>query len=240
MKRIMLFLLALAAALLLCAAALADTAQDVTASAQITVPQNGGTLGRMLDRDRSTALQAEKSREPMIEVSMQDGQVCSAVYIEFGNNIMPFTVQIDYNGEWVDLASWNQPYAQAYVQFEPLTQFRLRFDTGDKPLQLFIRELYLFGQGERDDSLVNIWESSVQKADLLVLAGHPGDELQWFGGLVPYYAVGKGYSVAVATMTMVNSCRRLEMLNAMHACGLRSYPDTVSYTHLTLPTILLV
>ena len=52
----MLFLLALAAALLLCAAALADTAQDVTASAQITVPQNGGTLGRMLDRDRSTAL----------------------------------------------------------------------------------------------------------------------------------------------------------------------------------------
>ena len=33
MKRIMLFLLALAAALLLCAAALADTAQDVTASA---------------------------------------------------------------------------------------------------------------------------------------------------------------------------------------------------------------
>ncbi len=225
MKRIMLFLLALAAALLLCAAALADTAQDVTASAQITVPQNGGTLGRMLDRDRSTALQAEKSREPVIEVSMQDGQVCSAVYIEFGNNIMPFTVQIDYNGEWVDLASWNQPYAQAYVQFEPLTQFRLRFDTGDKPLQLFIRELYLFGQGERDDSLVNIWESSVQKADLLVLAGHPGDELQWFGGLVPYYAVGKGYSVAVATMTMVNSCRRLEMLNAMHACGLHSYPD---------------
>ena len=108
MKRIMLFLLALAAALLLCAAALADTAQDVTASAQITVPQNGGTLGRMLDRDRSTALQAEKSREPVIEVSMQDGQVCSAVYIEFGNNIMPFTVQIDYNGEWVDLASWNQ------------------------------------------------------------------------------------------------------------------------------------
>ena len=221
----MLFLLALAVALLLCAAALADTAQDVTASAQITAPQNGGTLGRMLDRDRSTALQAEKSREPVIEVSMQDGQVCSAVYIEFGNNIMPFTVQIDYNGEWVDLASWNQPYAQAYVQFEPLTQFRLRFDTGDKPLQLFIRELYLFGQGERDDSLVNIWESSVQKADLLVLAGHPGDELQWFGGLVPYYAVGKGYSVAVATMTMVNSCRRLEMLNAMHACGLRSYPD---------------
>ena len=44
MKRIMLFLLALAAALLLCAAALADTAQDVTASAQITAPQNGGTL----------------------------------------------------------------------------------------------------------------------------------------------------------------------------------------------------
>ena len=118
----MLFLLALAAALLLCAAALADTAQDVTASAQITVPQNGGTLGRMLDRDRSTALQAEKNREPVVEVSMQDGQVCSAVYIEFGNNIMPFTVQIDYNGEWVDLASWNQPYAQAYVQFEPLTQ----------------------------------------------------------------------------------------------------------------------
>ena len=42
----MLFLLALAAALLLCAAALADTAQDVTASAQITVPQNGGTLAK--------------------------------------------------------------------------------------------------------------------------------------------------------------------------------------------------
>ena len=225
MKRLKILLPMTVLCLLLFLPALADTAQDVTQSAQITATQNNGTLERMLDRDLSTALQTEKSAEPVIEIEMQDGEVCSAVYIDFGNNIMPFTVQIPYNGEWVDLVSWNQSYAQAYLQFEPLTQFRLRFEPGEKPLQLFIRELYLFGQGERDDSIVNIWEDSVQKADLLVLAGHPGDELQWFGGLVPYYASEKNYSVAVATMTMVNSCHRLEMLNALYTCGLRTYPD---------------
>lgn len=223
MKKALVLLMLLLA--LCCGTALGDTAQDVTDQAQITIEKHGGTLNRMLDRDLSTALQSEKNREQVIDITMQEGAVCSALYIEFGNNIMPFTVQIEHNGEWVDLASWNQPYAQAYVQFEPLTQFRLRFDTGDKAIQLFIRELYLFGQGDMDESIVNVWDASVQKADLLVLAGHPGDELQWFGGMIPYYATAKGYSVAVATMTMVNSGRRLEMLNALYACGMRTYPD---------------
>ena len=43
-------------------------------------PQNGGTLGRMLDRDRSTALQAEKSRENPAEAGHRDALADAQVH----------------------------------------------------------------------------------------------------------------------------------------------------------------
>ncbi|MBQ7454936.1 MAG: PIG-L family deacetylase [Clostridia bacterium] len=204
--------------------AAADTAREITSEASFGVPQIvSGTLRRMTDRNTETAMQVGQVKEPVVNITMK-GDPCAAVYIEFGNNIMPFTVQVKEGGGWVEIASWDEPYAQAYVEFPAQTQFRLRFETGGKYKNLYIREIYLFGEGERNDT-PQIWEPPCEKADLLLLVAHPDDELLWFGGLLPTYAGERGLNVQVCYLTCGNSCRRVELLNGLWHCGVRNYPD---------------
>ena len=219
--------------LICCASALAEPAEDITKQAKFTVPGLvSGTLRRLTDRDRQTALQTEKQKQPTLTVTMKEG-VCAALYIEYGNNIMPFTVQAQRDGGWVDLARWEESYAQAYVAFEPQTDFRLVFDTDNTRKALYIRELYLFSEGEMNDT-PQIWQPACEKSDLLVLAAHPDDELLWFGGLIPYYAGERGMAVQVCYLTCANSCRRVELLNGLWHCGVRNYPDIGNYKDIKL------
>jgi len=209
-------------ALLLMSASIADTARDITREATIKVPFANGTVKRLRDRKEETAMQAEKQKDPTVTIEMS-GEACSAVYIELGSTVMPFQVQKKTDAGWETIAEWDEPYAQCYVEFEPVTNFRLFFSS-TKYAALYIRELFLFSEGERDDDIVQIWQPEAEKADLLVLAGHPDDELLWFGGVIPYYAGEKGMAVEVAYMTCANSLRRTELLNGLWHCGVRNYP----------------
>ena len=213
--------------------ALAEPAEDITKQAKFTVSGLvSGTLRRLTDRDRQTALQTDKQKQPTLTAAMQEG-ACAALYIEYGNNIMPFSVQVKQEGQWVEIARWEESYAQAYVEFDPQTDFRLAFDTGGTKKALYIRELYLFSEGERND-VPQIWQPACEKADLLVLAAHPDDELLWFGGLIPYYAGERGMAVQVCYLTCANSCRRVELLNGLWHCGVRNYPDIGNYKDIKL------
>ena len=213
---------------LFAASALGETAREITGDASFAATKLvSGTLKRMTDRDRQTALQTEKQKEPVLSVTMKTGE-CAALYIEFGNNVMPFDVQAKENGEWVTLAHWEDMYAQAYVEFAPQAEFRLRFETDGKSTALYLREIFLFSEGERSD-IAQVWEPACEKADLLVLAAHPDDELLWLGGLIPTYAGERGMKVQVCYLTCANSCRRVELLNGLWHCGVRNYPDIGNY-----------
>ena len=219
------FLLIALFALFLPLAALADQAAEITKEASFSIPNMvNGTRNRMLDRNSETAMQTGKSKEPLVNVTLE-GTPCAAVYIDFGNNIMPFTVQVQEGKEWVDIAAWNQPYAQAYVEFAPQTAFRLRFETGGKATALFIREIYLFTEGEMTE-IPHVWEPPCEKADLLLLVGHPDDELLWFGGLLPTYASELRKKVQVTFIhTGTRADRRNELLDALWHCGVKHYPN---------------
>ena len=64
----------------------------------------------------------------------------------------------------------------------------------------------------------------ITKADLLVLATHPDDELIFFGGTIPTYAVEREKSVVVAYMSGASAARRSELLNGLWHMGVRQYP----------------
>lgn len=214
-------------ALLLCACAsfaLADTARDVTLDAKFKVPHNNNTIRRLRDRNEQTAMQAGAQQNPTVTVTM-DKEECAAVYIEFGNSILPFEVQVKSGGKWQTIAQWDEPYAQAYVEFDAQKEFRLYFPTGKKYEALYIREIFLFTEGEMDESIVQIWQPPLDKADVLVLVAHPDDEVLWLGGTLPTLAGERGYNVTCAWLTCGNSCRRVELLNSIWHCGVRNYPD---------------
>lgn len=222
MKRIA--LLSLLLLTLFLSSAFADTARDVTGDAKFKVPYNNNTIRRMRDRDQQTAMQAGAQKNPTVTITMDQEEV-AAIYIEFGNSVLPFEVQAKEGSDWVTIAECASEYPQAYVEFAPQKEVRLYFPTGKKYEALYIREIYLFSEGEMDESIVHICEPQLDKADVLMLVAHPDDEVLWFGGTLPTLAGERDLDVAVAWLTCANSCRRLELLNAIWHCGVRNYPD---------------
>ena len=221
-KRIALICLLLLALCL--SAAFADTAREVTGDAKFKVPYNNNTIRRMRDRDQLTAMQAGAQKNPTVTITM-DKEECAAIYIEFGNSVLPFEVQAKDGKNWVTIAECAAEYPQCYVEFEPQKEVRLYFPTGKKYEALYIREIYLFSEGEMDESIVHIWQPALDKADVLLLVAHPDDEILWFGGTLPTLAGERGLDVTAAWLTCANTCRRLELLNAIWHCGVRNYPD---------------
>ena len=58
----------------------------------------------------------------------------------------------------------------------------------------------------------------------MLISAHPDDELIFFGGTVPTYAVERGLSVLVLYMTSSNTTRSSELLNGLWHMGMRTYP----------------
>ena len=101
---------------------------------------------------------------------------------------------------------------------EAQTALRIRAADGGK---LRIAEIVLYGEGEKPEE-VQDWQEG-GKADLMLLACHPDDEVLWFAGVMPVYAE-KGWRVQLAMMTSPNGERQLELLNSAWHCGMRNYP----------------
>ena len=87
-----------------------------------------------------------------------------------------------------------------------------------------ISEIYVLSEGELPD-WVQIWEPTLERADILIVSTHSDDEHLFFAGVIPYYCA-KGYSVAVAYMTehYESDCRHHERLNGLWKAGIRNYP----------------
>lgn len=87
-------------------------------------------------------------------------------------------------------------------------------------------EVYAFEPAAEIPDWVQIWEPTWDKADLLLLPTHADDEHVFFGGMMPYYAVEKGYRVQVAYLTnhWSRADRPHELLDGLWTVGIRNYP----------------
>ncbi len=226
-KRI-LFLALLALALLVCLPALAEEAPDITGQCRISVSPGSYNVERITDRDWSTPNLTEKQRNPVIEVSVPADSPMFGVYVCFGTDLNPWRIEAKHDGTWETVFESEGLFAHEYA---PLpggeTDIRIR-PSVDKNVIFNITELFALGEGDVP-SWVQQWQPTPEKADLLVLSGHPDDEILFFGGTIPYYAGEKGLNVVVAYLTCgTNSkgteMRRSELLNGLWAMGVRTYP----------------
>ncbi len=219
---------ALLLALLLCLPALAEEAQDITELCKITVSPKAYNVDRITDRDWSTPNLTEKQRNPVIEVTMPDDSPLFGVYVCFGTDLYPWQIQADHGGKWETVYESEGNYAHEFAPL-PDGEIAIRIKPVVTKNVIFnITELFAFSEGDLPD-WVQIWQPAPEKADLLVLAGHPDDEILFFGGTIPLYAGEKGLSVVVAYLTCgTNSkgteMRRSELLNGLWEMGVRTYP----------------
>lgn len=90
-----------------------------------------------------------------------------------------------------------------------------------------LSEVYAFTKGHLPD-FVQTWDAPLEGgADLVLFSTHGDDDQLFFAGLLPYYAVQRGYRVQVVYMTNHRNFTNLrvhEMLNGLWAVGITAYP----------------
>lgn len=206
--------------LLLPMSASALEAKELTGECGITSP-NQRTVS-VHDGDYTTAWRSERQRKPYLEFSLPEGKTAQYLYICFADMPDSWAIEERTDGKWQTVVKGSREYDHALVEIGGKSHFRLVEDSG-VTTRLKINEVFVFGEGELPD-WVQRWEPTPEKADLLVLAAHPDDELIFFGGTIPTYAAERKKNVVVAYMTYANVARKSELLNGLWHMGLRTYP----------------
>lgn len=87
-------------------------------------------------------------------------------------------------------------------------------------------DVFAFEQGADLPDWVQVWQPTLEHADLLLLPTHADDEHVFFGGMMPYYAGEKGYKVQVVYLThhWNQAYRPHELLDGLWTAGVRNYP----------------
>ena len=208
--------------LLCCAPALAQEAQDITDRCAITAAPGKYKLSRLTDRDYGTCYVSDRQRSPYVQAQAKDALI-HGVYVCFGDKVKPWQVQAEHNGVWETVYERDAIYAHAYVPL-PSGESAVRvLPASTAQSVLTISELFLLGEGDAP-AFVQQWQPAPEKADLMVLAAHPDDEILFFGGTIPYYAGEMRKRVVVVYMTCGTMERRSELLNGLWEMGVRTYP----------------
>ena len=206
--------------LLLPVCAAAQEAKEITADCVITSGKVRTTS--VHDNDYTTAWRSERVRRPYLEFQLPEGETAGWLYVCFAEMPQSWAVEEKIDGKWQVIADGSTDYIHALVKLNGQNHFRIVENSGITT-RLKISEVFVLGAGDLPD-WVQRWEPTVEKADLLVLATHPDDELIFFGGAIPTYAVEQKKNVVVAYMSYANAARRSELLNGLWHMGVRTYP----------------
>ncbi len=206
--------------LLLPVCAAAQEAKEITADCVITSGKVRTTS--VHDNDYTTAWRSERVRRPYLEFQLPEGETAGWLYVCFAEMPQSWAVEEKIDGKWQVIADGSTDYIHALVKLNGQNHFRIVENSGITT-RLKISEVFVLGAGDLPD-WVQRWEPTVEKADLLVLATHPDDELFFFGGAIPTYAVEQKKNVVVAYMSYANAARRSELLNGLWHMGVRNYP----------------
>ena len=216
--------LALAAVIWTAVSAGAETARDVTMQCGLTAGASGKNLQQCVDRNYETYWRSANGDKAWIEVEMPEGETASGVEVQWHEHPHAWGIQqLTEAGTWEDLVHSDSQYLTDYLALpEGIRRFRVANAPGEKR-HFNLTELRVYGAGERPAE-VQQWNPPAEKADLMLLAAHPDDEILWFGGTLPTYAGEKKKVCQVCMMVPSRGCRRLELLDCLWTCGVKNYP----------------
>lgn len=223
-RRALLALLLLAAALLGTVPALAAEATDITGQCQFKASYVKYKLSQLTDGKFSTHFETAKSNNPWLEITAPAAFPAQGLYLCFGEMPESWEVQIaDEEGDWTDTVPGDTRFLHTWVQLpRPATRIRVLV-TQESKTALYLNELHVLAEGDLP-SWVQFWQPTREKADLLFLMAHPGDEALFFGGALTTYAAEQGRSVVAAFLACPTPEKRSEVLNSLWAMGVKDYP----------------
>ena len=219
MKKLFILLLAgLLMAAVFGTAAAEEDALELTAGCTLNL---GGTKNQknLTDRKFTTYAESKSMKNPYLTVS--GSEPIYGLYLCFQKKPESYEIQVKRDGGWETVCEGNGFY-HAFYALDGVKEAQV-VATGDKKQVMGFNEVYVFGEG-RIPEWVQRWEETPEKSDVLFVTAHPEEELLYLGGAIPYYAVERERTVAVACMSYANTTRRSELLNGLWSMGYRYYP----------------
>jgi len=213
-------------ALLAAAPGLGENAREITAECEIQPGSNKKEFGKALDGSYRTWWNSLAGQWATITVTLPAGEEAGGVWFQWYEHEHAIALQLrDDAGEWVE---YNHTEGQFLSEYLPLpegtTEFRVANpSSAKKSTPIPLAEFHVYSRGELPPE-VQVWNPPAEKAALMLLAGHPDDELLWFGGVLPVYAGVEKMAVQVCIMVPTLPRRRLEELDGLWLCGVRNYP----------------
>lgn len=204
--------------------AFAAEANDITEDCKFKVCSSGRKYTLMTDKKYTSYWESNKIKTPWIAITAPEGKPIAGLYVCFGNMPESWEIQISDDGkDWFTAVPGDTRFLHAYVALpQPAQHVRLAV-TSEKKTALRINDLFVLSEGDLPD-WVQVWQPTEEKADILFLSTHPDDELIFFGGAIPTYAVEQQRKVVVAYFTRSNTTRSSELLNGLWHMGVRTYP----------------
>lgn len=204
--------------------AFAAEANDITEDCKFKVCSSGRKYTLMTDKKYTSYWESNKIKTPWIAITAPEGKPIAGLYVCFGNMPESWEIQTSDDGkDWFTAVPGDTRFLHAYVALpQPAQHVRLAV-TSEKKTALRINDLFVLSEGDLPD-WVQVWQPTEGKADILFLSTHPDDELIFFGGAIPTYAVEQQRKVVVAYFTRSNTTRSSELLNGLWHMGVRTYP----------------
>lgn len=204
--------------------AFAAEANDITEDCKFKVCSSGRKYTLMTDKKYTSYWESNKIKTPWIAITAPEGKPIAGLYVCFGNMPESWEIQTSDDGkDWFTAVPGDTRFLHAYVALpQPAQHVRLAV-TSEKKTALRINDLFVLSEGDLPD-WVQVWQPTEEKADILFLSTHPDDELIFFGGAIPTYAVEQQRRVVVAYFTRSNTTRSSELLNGLWHMGVRTYP----------------
>lgn len=204
--------------------AFAAEANDITEDCKFKVCSSGRKYTLMTDKKYTSYWESNKIKTPWIAITAPEGKPIAGFYVCFGNMPESWEIQTSDDGkDWFTAVPGDTRFLHAYVALpQPAQHVRLAV-TSEKKTALRINDLFVLSEGDLPD-WVQVWQPTEEKADILFLSTHPDDELIFFGGAIPTYAVEQQRKVVVAYFTRSNTTRSSELLNGLWHMGVRTYP----------------
>ena len=169
--------------------AFAAEANDITEDCKFKVCSSGRKYTLMTDKKYTSYWESNKIKTPWIAITAPEGKPIAGLYVCFGNMPESWEIQTSDDGkDWFTAVPGDTRFLHAYVALpQPAQHVRLAV-TSEKKTALRINDLFVLSEGDLPD-WVQVWQPTEEKADILFLSTHPDDELIFFGGAIPTYAV---------------------------------------------------
>ena len=162
-------------------------------------------------------------------ITAPEGEKAGGLLVRWRTDPVAAAIQVqDAEGVWQTVASCDGEFHAQYIPLPDLTgEFRLiGRDNTLEPLKICEITVITPGTLPRD---FQAWQHPTAPVDLMLLSGHPDDEVLWFGGMIPYYTA-QGKQVLVVCAAFNSYHRRLELLDCLWTCGVRVAPVFAGFT----------